>query len=133
MSQLANGVGTVLVSTAPTAGQLMRRVWAKSCPATTSPTDSAARLLTGGEDEPQVQPFPVFRLVMQGASWRRSNAAFQGDMRFQAAQSVLLVAVAGALFGILLSLSAVMYLPDVGGSAEVQTLSAAEPGLRTSA
>ena len=73
----------------------------------------------------------AFRPIVQAGLRRGSEPAFQDSFSFHDAQSALLLALAGALFGLLLSLFGAMNLPDVGGSAEVQTLSAADPGLRT--
>ena len=70
----------------------------------------------------------AFRPIMPAGLQRASRRAFQGSFSFQDTQSVLLLALAGALFGLLLSLFGAMDFPDVAGSADVQTLSAADPG-----
>jgi hypothetical protein len=61
----------------------------------------------------------------------KSKATFQGDFDFQEAQGVLLLALAGALFGFLLHLLAAMYLGDMGGSLELQVLSASDTSSQT--
>jgi hypothetical protein len=75
----------------------------------------------------------AFRFAMGAGLWRRSKTAFQGAFGSPDVQSVLLLAVAAALLGLLLSLIGAMHLPDIGGSAELQTLSAADPCLQTNA
>jgi hypothetical protein len=68
----------------------------------------------------------ALQLVMHTVSWRRSNTALQRGSCLQNAHSLLLIAAAGALFGLLLSLLGTMHLPDVGGSEELQVLSAVD-------